>query len=259
MSATAILGPERPLAPSRRAPRPAAASRALPPPPPPCEPAAAAVPRRAALFSLAAASAAALAARPATAAAAAQPSGEEIRTLTSRDGFAFDYPASWVVAFDRSGGFRGEGAVATVGDFRGVEKSFLVVAAFRQAPPRGTTVGGAAAAGRALNVDAPRADAATLRFAELRSEGTPDGGYEFEFEVEACGGEVLEGAGGRVRCLGPGGAGELPTVTRHHVGRCVAAAGAIFTLTAAVPADRWPAAEAALRAVVGSLRAVAPA
>jgi hypothetical protein len=258
MSATAILGPARPPPPPRRAPRPAAASHAPPPPPPPPPPREpAAVPRRAALLGLAAASGAVLVARPPV--AAAQPSGEEIRTFTSRDGFAFDHPASWVVAFDRSGGFRGEGAVATVGDFRGVEKSFLVVATFRQAPPRGAAVGGAAAAGRALNVDAPRADAATLRFAELRSEGTPDGGYEFEFEVEACGGEVQEGAGGRVRCLGPGGAGELPTVTRHHVGRCVAASGAIYTLTAAVPAERWPAAEAALRAVVGSLRAVAPA
>lgn len=49
---------------------------------------------------------------------------------------------------------------------------------------------------------------------------------------------------------------EIPTIRRHHLGRAVLARGAVLTITAAAPVDRWPAAEDVLRAIVGSYRPV---
>ena len=65
------------------------------------------------------------------------------KVFTSREGFEFDYPSSWVVAFDRSGA-TSDGAVVVVGDFR---QSYLVVSVFRK-----FGVSSSEANGNALNV-----------------------------------------------------------------------------------------------------------
>ena len=91
-----------------------------------------------------------------------------------------------------------------------------------------------------------------MRFNLLRSEMQGDG-YAFEFVAETCRGEVLEGVGGKLRCLvGPLGQ-DLPTATRHHVGKCIVLRGATaYTVNCSVPEERWGEASSVLEAVVAS-------
>lgn len=139
--------------------------------------------------------------------AAAQPSAgapDLPLTFTSTEGFAFDYPESWVVAFDRSGG-RGDGAVASIGDFR----QLLVVSVFRTVAnlPDSLTQTGALdeATGFAVCVEPQRSDESTMRFESIVSAASPGAGggteYNFEYELESCRGEIQEGSGGVLRCL----------------------------------------------------------
>lgn len=66
-------------------------------------------------------------------------------------------------------------------------------------------------------------------------------------------GEIEEGLGGKVRCLGPFG-NVIPTQRRHHVGRCILGRGAAYSLNANSPEDRWAQVGPVLRAVVDTFR-----
>jgi hypothetical protein len=119
-------------------------------------------------------------------------------TFSSKEGFSFNYPDNWVVAFDRSGG-RGDGAVTVVGEFR---ESFEVASVFRtiHPPPAVRARGLDAATGFEVCVEPQRVDPGTMRFNELNSQAA-GGAYDFEYELETCRGEIQEGVGGVLRCL----------------------------------------------------------
>ena len=94
-----------------------------------------------------------------------------------------------------------------------------------------------------------------MRFQEIRSEAR-DGKnqYEFEYEIETCRGEIQEGSGGVLRCMGGMGQG-IPAMRRHHVGRAVLSNGHLLTINAAAPVDKWPEVEGVMRAIVNSYQA----
>jgi hypothetical protein len=180
------------------------------------------------------------------------------RTFESREGFSFSYPDSWVVAFDRSGG-RGNGAITAVGDFK---QSFLVASVFRTVGIKsllGENSGLDDTTGRRLVLDPLLNDPSTLRFRELRAQGSSNGEFfDFEYEMEACKGEVQEGKGGFQRCLSGTGQ-DIPTPRRHAVGRAVLGppgSDVLFTMTASAPVEKWASVEGVLRAIVGSYHAL---
>lgn len=224
---------------------------------PPCAaspheaPAPAPLQRRAAL----ALAAAATVATPRRAAAAPPPPALS-QFFTSSEGFTFSFPAGWVVAYDRSGG-RGDGAVVAVGDFT----RFLVVSVFRtvDVPAEAAAHGLDEATGRRLCLDPLAADDSTMRFREIKSEAGGDGAggrrYDFEYEIDVCRGEIQEGSGGVLRCLGGMGQG-IPAQRRHHVARAVLSGGRLLTINAAAPVDKWPEVEGVMREIVESYRAV---
>ena len=161
-----------------------------------------------------------------------------------------------------------------VGDFR----ALVTTSVFRtQQSSVAQMVGPAAAAGQlqqldedagfALCVEPQRAAEGTMRFRLLRSEmvAPPSSApapaqYQFEFEVESCAGAVEEGSGGRLRCLGGPFGGDIPSQTRHHVGRCMLLPdGAAYSLNASIPAERWAAVGPLLQAVVSTFRVAAAA
>ncbi len=63
--------------------------------------------------------------------------------------------------------------------------------------------------------------------------------YEFEYEIEACRGEIVEGLSGRVLCLNASGQ-DVPTQSRHHFGKCILGTnGVAFSLNASAPLNQW--------------------
>jgi hypothetical protein len=213
--------------------------------------------QRRSLFSIAAATAAATTLGgllPVQAAIAAPPSLSQ--TFQSSEGFEFSYPAGWVVAYDRSGG-RGDGAVAAVGDFT----KFLVVSVFRTVDiPKDVKLdnGLTESVGHALCIDPLLKDDSTQSFKELASKSSGEGRqryYDYEYEIEICQGEIQEGSGGVLRCLGGLGQ-EIPTQKRHHVARAVLSGGNLLTINAAAPLDKWAEVEDVMRTIVDSYRKV---
>ncbi|KAL4435237.1 hypothetical protein ABPG77_001919 [Micractinium sp. CCAP 211/92] len=185
-------------------------------------------------------------------------------TYMGSEGFAFDYPAGWVVAFDRSGS-SGNGAVVVVGDFR----QLITVSVFRTEtiPEALVRQGLSEESGYATCVEPQARQDSTMRFQLLRSAvappapgsspaGSPGGAggqaYEFEFSIESCAGEIEEGMGGKLRCLSFGSV--IPSQRRRHVGRCVLANGRAYTLSASCPEDRWTQVGPLVQAVVSTFR-----
>lgn len=199
----------------------------------------------------------------------------------SAEGFRFDYPPGWVVAFDRSGS-SGNGAVVVVGDFR----ALVTVSVFRTEtiPTLLVRQGLTQEAGYNICVEPQQRQDSTMRFQLLRSEMVPPAGsgaaksgadvaggadaaatavagspsaaaaaYEFEFSIESCAGEIEEGIGGKLRCLSFGA--NIPSQRRRHIGRCVLANGKAFSLNASSPEDRWAQIGPLVQAVVSSFRA----
>lgn len=178
------------------------------------------------------------------------------QTFQSSEGFEFSYPAGWVVAYDRSGG-KGDGAVAAVGDFT----RFFVVSVFRTVDiPKETSLenGLTESVGHALCIDPLLKEDSTQSFKELRSQSSGQGRhlqYDFEYEIEVCRGEIQEGVGGVLRCLGGLGQ-EIPTQKRHHVARAVLAEGHLLTINAAAPVEKWAEVEDVMKAIVNSYRSL---
>ena len=174
------------------------------------------------------------------------------QTFQSSEGFEFSYPAGWVVAYDRSGG-KGDGAVAAVGDFT----RFLVVSVFRTVDiPKEISLqnGLTESIGRALCIEPLLKEDSTQSFKELRSQSSGQGRqlqYDFEYEIEVCRGEIQEGVGGVLRCLGGLGQ-EIPTQKRHHVARAVLSEGHLLTINAAAPVEKWAEVEDVMKAIVNS-------
>lgn len=181
------------------------------------------------------------------------------QTFKSSEGFQFSFPSGWVVAYDRSGG-QGNGPVAAVGNFQ----RFLVVSVFRTVniPKSIITNGLDEPTGRMLCLDAPAASSRTMRFTEISSQATASqlpavDYYNFEYEIESCNGEIQEGSGGVLRCLGASGQ-SIPSVRQHHLGRALLSgkSATLLTINASVAADKWadPEVETVMRGIVKSYR-----
>ena len=208
--------------------------------------------RRSALALLACSTAALAPAEAPHPALAAAPTPPLTKTFSSAsDGFAFDYPDNWVVAFDRSGR-GGTGAVVSIGDFT----RYLVISVFRTAelPPDVRSRGLDVETGRALCLDPQAASESTMRFQQHRSEMAAPGQFSFEYEIESCRGEIQEGARGVMRCLSGTGQ-EIPSQKRHHLGAAIIGRSGLLTMTASSPGEAWADAEDGMRAIVSSLRA----
>jgi hypothetical protein len=192
-------------------------------------------------------------------------------TYKSGEGFAFDYPAGWVTAYDRSGS-TGNGAVITVGDYR----SLITVTVFRTETitEEVKRAGLTEETGYSICVEPPQRQDSTVRFELVRSglaapsDAAAPGGaaapaaasggsaaaYDFEFFIESCVGEIEEGLGGTLRCLGPFN-NIIPTRRQRQIGRCVLVNGKAYSLNASSPEERWGQVGPILRAVVGTFRA----
>ena len=221
--------------------------------------------------------AAAAAAAPAASGAAGKPPPAPLpvpaltETFKSGEGFAFDYPPGWVTAYDRSGS-TGNGAVITVGDYR----SLITVTVFRTETitEEVKRAGLTEETGYSICVEPPQRQDSTVRFELVRSglaapgdAAATDGGavpaaasggsvaaYDFEFFIESCVGEIEEGLGGTLRCLGPFN-NIIPTRRQRQIGRCVLVNGKAYSLNASSPEERWGQVGPILRAVVGTFRA----
>lgn len=177
------------------------------------------------------------------------------KSFSSREGFAFQYPDSWVLAFDRSGGKK-DGAVVVVGDFR---QSFLVVSVFRTVAVETLSDGGESFLtvedGRRLVLDTLREDPTTMRFKEISASSTENGEFDFQYELQTCVGEIQEGSGGVVRCLGSSGQ-EIPAAMRRAIGRAVLQGNTLLTMTASAPIEKWMAVEETLGRIVSSFHRI---
>ncbi|PSC70225.1 heat shock factor HSF8 [Micractinium conductrix] len=195
-----------------------------------------------------------------TAASRLPPQAFDRQTYVNAEGFAFDYPAGWVVAFDRTGS-SGNGAVIVVGDFR----QLITVSVFRTTtiPELVVRQGLTEEAGYGICVEPQARADGTMRFDLLKSALVPAApgssnaaasAYQFEFSIESCAGEIEEGLGGKLACLSFGS--RIPSQRRRHIGRCVVAAnGRAYSLNASSPEDRWPAVGPLVQAVVDTFRA----
>jgi PsbP len=215
-----------------------------------------AIQRRSLLISIAATAAVGYLLAPAASVAVVAPPTLS-QTFQSSEGFEFSYPDGFVVAYDRSGG-RGDGAVAAVGDFT----RFLVVSVLRTVDiPKDINLenGLTESVGHSLCIDPLLKDDSTQSFNELRSESNGEGRrsqYDYEYEIEVCRGEIQEGAGGVLRCLGGLGQ-EIPTQKRHHLARTVLnREGHLLTINAAAPVEKWAEVEDIMRGIVSSYRSV---
>lgn len=153
------------------------------------------------------------------------------------------------------------GPTAVVGDFR----ALITVSVFRTTniPEAIVRAGLSEEAGYEICVGPQQQQGSTQRFELISSAmGPPAAGaepgsppaYEYEYSIESCVGEVEEGLGGVLRCIGPFG-NLLPTQRRRHIGRCVLIGANAYSLNGSSPEDRWEQVGPILRAVVGTFRA----
>lgn len=146
--------------------------------------------------------------------------------------------------------------MTVVGDFT----KYQIVSVFRTAvlPDKLKQEGLNADTGYELCLQPIATEDRTLRFTVLQSDLTQDDQgkkqFDFEYEVESCGGEVIEGKGGDIMCLGANGQ-QLKTVKRHHLGRAVVVGDSAFTFSVSSPTERWGQGEGLLRAVAGTFHA----
>jgi hypothetical protein len=103
------------------------------------------------------------------------------------------------------------------------------------------------------------ADERSLRFTLLRSDVFNDAGgrpqFDFEYELESCGGEVIEGKGGDLKCLGGAGQ-ELRTIKKRALGRAVIIGNNAYMCVGSSPLERWKEGEVELKMVVDTFRSV---
>lgn len=118
---------------------------------------------------------------------------------SSSQGFAFSYPESFVIAFDRTSKNIEDGAVISVGDF----KRFITVTVFTSHMPveKGDGI---------LNVETgydmcirPIVESeTTMGFRVIREEMKESSGvFDFEYDHSICRGEQIESSGGILRCI----------------------------------------------------------
>ncbi|KAI3426068.1 hypothetical protein D9Q98_008036 [Chlorella vulgaris] len=215
-----------------------------------------------AAISLPASSAAAAAAPARAAAPSPLPVPPLTETYVNAEGFKFNYPPDWVVAFDRTGS-SGNGAVIVVGDFR----ALITVSVFRTTTVAEAVLRAGLSEENGYEICVEPQQRQAMRFQLLRStiaaaaaagagdgaareaEGSVSAAYDFEYSLESCQGEVEEGLGGTLRCLGPFN-NVIPSQRRHHIGRCLLINGKAYSLNANTPEDRWVQVGPILQAVV---------
>jgi len=172
-----------------------------------------------------------------------------------KKGIFFEYPASWLKAYDRTDTAK-TGGLVLVGDFKNVD---TISVACAEVPDelRGMEDGSLDAREAAeFLLREPLASSSTMSLGILDSSTTssahgPRPAYRTEFTLEVCRGEVEEASGGKKTCLGPRGA-ELQTVQRHHVTISAVRDGLLYTLSASAEEPRWPAVGDALQAAADS-------
>eukprot|EP00667_Euglena_gracilis_P016117 EG_transcript_16829 len=165
-------------------------------------------------------------------------------------------PAGWSLAYDRSRGMRDPGVVAifvnaaTTGTFSVRRATGKQLRLDLSGPPD------LARLVRSVLEEA----AAQPRVVDVRRVAGDPGAAEYV--VRQCLGRAEEGRGGAVRCV-EGPDDEIPLTVRHHYARVLPGpAGGpgdrpVYIAAASVAAERWPEAEAGVRALVDSFELAA--
>ncbi|CAG9460305.1 unnamed protein product [Pedinophyceae sp. YPF-701] len=167
----------------------------------------------------------------------------DFKPVAGAPGYKFEYPSSWLLAYDRSNA-DAVGSQVLAGNFKDVA-TVSVSRVDVLADVLHAIDGNPAAIAQFLSEE-PRRSTGTIRLEDLYQKEVAKDTVEFEYVVETCRGNVEEQAGGRVACLGPRNM-ELQTITRHF--RCVAikrphADGAasgtsLYVLSASAPQETW--------------------
>jgi len=220
------------------------------------------------------------------------PGRSNVNQLEGKGGVRLDYPADWLVAFNRPvTGNSGRRAIALVGDFKSYETASVqqldldmlgqsgaailrqhfgqnfVRKVWQPAPdvsdsfqpkPSGATFDGKAVIASLL--DEVRHLGSTFDFELVRDSGTTYSArglpsVDFEYVLAVCRGQTEEGLEGTRRCLGANG-DQIQPISRHLLALATFKRGKGYLLTASAPVDRWPEAEPRLRRVMSSFQLV---
>ena len=148
---------------------------------------------------------------------------------SAKMGFRFEYPSSFVVAFDRTDSYAPRNiptdedvALTSVGSY---SKSFVTVTVFGKRvreDTNGSTAGKDFFYERVIRpvVDSPTTIGFSLTRESVAGGDGGDGGdwgdahYDFEFEHSVCRGETIEEKAGALRCIGNFGQ-DLPVQSRY--------------------------------------------
>lgn len=188
-------------------------------------------------------------------------SSPSILPLISSEGFSFNFPSNWVIAFDRSssrGGGKIGDPITVVGDY---SKTYATASVFSSSPPPPGGERGrrsqltSLAQAQALCLDPIASEPGTMRFrvdkSELDSTGTV---FTFQYYLETCSGEWEEGKNGELRCLNALGM-DATVKKRNYIGRYIVLHnGRSYTITASVDLDKFGGLEGVLNGVVASFK-----
>lgn len=117
---------------------------------------------------------------------------------SSSQGFAFSYPESFVIAFDRTSKNIEDGAVVSVGDF----KRFITVTVFASHMPVEGNGFLDVETGYDVCIRPIVESETTMGFRVIREEIKDSSGlFDFEYDHSICRGEQIESSGGVLRCL----------------------------------------------------------
>mmetsp|Transcript_17201 Transcript_17201/g.43246 ORF Transcript_17201/g.43246 Transcript_17201/m.43246 type:complete len:272 (-) Transcript_17201:157-972(-) len=160
----------------------------------------------------------------------------------SSGGVSFDYPASWLMAYDRLEKVD-VGSLVFVGDFKEVDT--ISIARAELPEDLAGLADGALGAKEASEVllKEPLSSSSTMGLRILdasssRPTGAPGPVYRTEYVLNVCRGLVQEEAGGTLRCVTATGT-ELQTVERHHINVSVVKGGKLYTFSASALEARW--------------------
>jgi hypothetical protein len=117
---------------------------------------------------------------------------------SSSQGFAFSYPESFVIAFDRTSKNIEDGAVVSVGDF----KRFITVTVFASHMPVEGNDFLDVETGYDICIRPIVESDTTMGFRVIREEMKESSGvFDFEYDHSICRGEQIESSGGILRCI----------------------------------------------------------
>lgn len=107
-----------------------------------------------------------------------------------------------------------------------------------------------------LLLDSKKNAASTLRFELLSARSRTGAGgqqyWDFDYVLETCRGEIQEGKGGAMLCLGQSGQ-RVRTLVRHHLTSATCKGGYVYIGDASANEEGWQGVLPSLQAMVESL------